>query len=160
MALTVDANWFQLRFFTTGNQIIISDQFVSPSCSSVMNFSIVTTSALFCDSMIAEIAQIGDVRKSPAENILSRGFVSLRPLCANFELLRYQRCSFFWCFLKFGAGYSSSATQLRRESAADNPCHSVSLHTASPYQSGIWSPYCSCIICASAVIHFLFVGLL
>lgn len=26
-------------------------------------------------------------------NILSRGFVSLRPLCANFELLRYQRCS-------------------------------------------------------------------
>ena len=25
-------------------------------------------------------------------NILSRGFVSLRPLCANFELLRYQRC--------------------------------------------------------------------
>ena len=93
MALTVDADWFQLRFFITGNQIRISDQFVSPVCSSVMNFPIVTTSALFCDSMIAEIAQIGDVRNPLPRNILSRGFVSLRPLCANFELLRYQRCS-------------------------------------------------------------------
>lgn len=94
MALTVDADWFQLRFFITGNQIIISDQFVSPVCSSVMNFPIVTTSALFCDSMIAEIAQIGDVRKYPAEKYSQQGiFVSLRPLCANFELLRYQRCS-------------------------------------------------------------------
>ena len=93
MALAVDVDWFQLRFFITGNQIIISDQFVSPVCSSVMNFPIVTTSALFCDSMIAEIAQIGDVRNPLPRNILSRGFVSLRPLCANFELLRYQRCS-------------------------------------------------------------------
>lgn len=65
--------WFQLRSFITGNQIIISDQFVSPVCSSVMNFSIVTTSALFCDSMIAEIAQIGDVRKSPAEKYSQQG---------------------------------------------------------------------------------------
>lgn len=73
MALTVDADWFQLRFFITGNQIIISDQFVSPVCSSVMNFSIVTTSALFCDSMIAEIAQIGDVRKIPCREIFSAG---------------------------------------------------------------------------------------
>jgi len=39
-------------------------------CSSVM---IVTTSALFCDSMIAEIAQIGDVRKSPAEKYSQQG---------------------------------------------------------------------------------------
>lgn len=74
MALTVDADWFQLRFFITGNQIIISDQFVSPVCSSVMNFSIVTTSALFCDSMIAEIAQIGDVRKIPCREIFSAGY--------------------------------------------------------------------------------------
>ena len=73
MALTVDADWFQLRFFITGNQIIISDQFVSPMCSSVMNFPIVTTSALFCDSMIAEIAQIGDVRKIPCREIFSAG---------------------------------------------------------------------------------------
>ena len=42
-------------------------------CSSVMNFSIVTTSALFRDSMIAEIAQIGDVRKSPAEKYSQQG---------------------------------------------------------------------------------------
>lgn len=48
-------------------------QFVSPVCSSVMNFSIVTTSALFCDSMIVEIAQIGDVRKSPAEKYSRQG---------------------------------------------------------------------------------------
>ena len=55
---------------------------------------IVTTSALFCDSMITEIAQIGDVRKYPADKYSQQGiFVSLRPLCANFELLRYQRCS-------------------------------------------------------------------
>jgi len=73
MALTVDADWFQLRFFITGSQIIISDPFVSPVCSSVMNFSIVTTSALFCDSMIVEIAQIGDVRKSPAEKYSRQG---------------------------------------------------------------------------------------
>ena len=73
MALTVDADWFQLRFFITGSQIIISDQFVSPVCSSVMNFSIVTTSALFCDSMIVEIAQIGDVRKIPCREIFSAG---------------------------------------------------------------------------------------
>ena len=73
MVLTVDADWFQLRSFITGNQIIISDQFVSPVCSSVMNFPIVTTSALFCDSMIAEIAQIGDVRKIPCREIFSAG---------------------------------------------------------------------------------------
>lgn len=73
MALTVDADWFQLRFFIIGNKIIISDQFVSPVCSSVMNFPIVTTSALSCDSMIAEIAQIGDVRKSPAEKYSQQG---------------------------------------------------------------------------------------
>ena len=73
MALTVDADCFQLRFFITGNQIVISDQFVSPVCSSVMIFSIVTTSALFCDSMIAEIAQIGDVRKIPCREIFSAG---------------------------------------------------------------------------------------
>ena len=73
MALTVAADWFQLRFFITGNQIIISDQFVSPVCSSVMNFPIVTTSALFCDSMIAEITQIGDVRKSPVEKYSQQG---------------------------------------------------------------------------------------
>ena len=81
MALTVDADWFQLRFFITGNQIIISDQFVNPVCSSVMNFPIVTTSALFCDSMIVEIAQIGDVRKIPCREIFSagdfRGFTAL-----------------------------------------------------------------------------------
>ena len=70
MVLTVDADCFDFRFFTTGNQIIISDQFVSPVCSSV---TIVTTSALFCDSMIAEIAQIGDVRKSPAEKYSQQG---------------------------------------------------------------------------------------
>lgn len=74
MALTVDADWFQLRFFITGNQIIISDQFVNPVCSSVMNFPIVTTSALFCDSMIVEIAQIGDVRKIPCREIFSAGY--------------------------------------------------------------------------------------
>lgn len=73
MVLSPDADWFDFRFFTTGNQIIISDQFVSPARSSVMNFSIVTTSALFCDSMIAEIAQIGDVRKSPAEKYSQQG---------------------------------------------------------------------------------------
>ena len=73
MVLSPDADWFDFRFFTTGNQIIISDQFVSPVCSSVMNFSIVTTSALFRDSMIAEIAQIGDVRKSPAEKYSQQG---------------------------------------------------------------------------------------
>ena len=70
MVLSPYADWFDFRFFTTGNQIIISDQFVSPVCSSVM---IVTTSALFCDSMIAEIAQIGDVRKSPAEKYSQQG---------------------------------------------------------------------------------------
>ncbi len=73
MALAVDADWSQLRFFIIGNQIIISDQFVSPVCSSVMNFPIVTTSTLFCDSMIAEIAQIGDVQKSPAEKYSQQG---------------------------------------------------------------------------------------
>ena len=82
MALTVDADWFQLRFFITGNQIIISDQFVSPVCSSVMNFPIVTTSALFCDSMIAEIAQIGDVRKIPCREIFSAGDSCLYGSCA------------------------------------------------------------------------------
>ena len=82
MALTVDADWFQLRFFITGNQIIISDQFVSPVCSSVMNFPIVTTSALFCDSMIAEIAQIGDVRKIPCREIFSAGDSCLYGPCA------------------------------------------------------------------------------
>ena len=86
--------WFQLRFFIIGNKIIISNQFVSPVCSSVMNFPIVTPLPLCCDSMITEIAQIGDVRKYPAEKYSQQGiFVSLRPLCANFELLRYQRCS-------------------------------------------------------------------
>ena len=50
--------------------------------------------AAFVLTKIAPMAQIGDVRKNPLpRNILSRGFVSLRPLCANFELLRYQRCS-------------------------------------------------------------------
>ena len=73
---------FQLRFFITGNQIIISDQFVSPVCSSVMNFPIVTTSALFCDSMIAEIAQIGDVRKIPCREIFSAGDSCLYGSCA------------------------------------------------------------------------------
>ena len=73
MVLTVDADWFQLRSFITGNQIVISDQFASPVCSSVMNFYIVTTSDLFSDSMIAEIAQIGDVRKSPAEKYSQQG---------------------------------------------------------------------------------------
>ena len=82
MALTVDADWFQLRFFITGNQIIISDQFVSPVCSSVMNFPIVTTSTLFCDSMIAEIAQIGDVRKIPCREIFSAGDSCLYGPCA------------------------------------------------------------------------------
>ena len=82
MALTVDADWFQLRFFITGNQIIISDQFVSPVCSSVMNFPFVTTSALFCDSMIAEIAQIGDVRKIPCREIFSAGDSCLYGPCA------------------------------------------------------------------------------
>ena len=38
-----------------------------------MNFPIVTTSALFCDSMIAEIAQIGNVRKIPCREIFSAG---------------------------------------------------------------------------------------
>lgn len=83
MALTVDDDWFQLRFFITGNQIIvISDQFVSPVCSSVMNFLIVTTSALFCDSMIAEITQIGDVRKIPCREIFSAGDSCLYGPCA------------------------------------------------------------------------------
>ena len=66
--------WFQLRSFITGNQMIISDQFVSPVCSSVMNFPIVTTSTLFCDSMIEEIAQIGHVRKIPCREIFSAGY--------------------------------------------------------------------------------------
>lgn len=47
---------------------------VRKSCVFVRyDFSIVTTSALFCDSMITEIAQIGDVRKSPAEKYSRQG---------------------------------------------------------------------------------------
>ena len=79
MALTIDADWFDFRFFITGNQIIISDQFVSPVCSSVM---IVTTSALFCNSMIAEIAQIGECAKIPCREIFSAGDSCLYGPCA------------------------------------------------------------------------------
>ena len=35
MALAVDADWFQLRLFISGDEIIISDQFVSKSCAFV-----------------------------------------------------------------------------------------------------------------------------
>ena len=74
MAQTIDTDWFQLWFFITGDEIIIFKQLVSKCCAFICyEFFIVTTSALYRDSMIAEIAQIGDVRKSPAEKYSQQG---------------------------------------------------------------------------------------
>ena len=59
MAQIIDTDWFQLWFFITGDEIIIFKQLVSKCCAFICyEFFIVTTSALYRDSMIAEIIKI------------------------------------------------------------------------------------------------------
>ena len=59
MAQTIDTDWFQLWFFITGDKIIIFKQLVSKCCAFICyEFFIVITSALYRDSMIAEIIKI------------------------------------------------------------------------------------------------------
>ena len=74
MAQTIDTDWFQLWFFITGDEIIIFKQLVSKCCAFIYyEFFIVTTSALYRDSMIAEIIKIYEKHETLLRIFLGRG---------------------------------------------------------------------------------------
>ena len=73
MAQTIDTDWFQLWFFITGDEIIIFKQLVSKCCAFICyEFFIVTTSALYRDSMIAEIIKIYEKHETLLRIFLGR----------------------------------------------------------------------------------------
>ena len=92
MAQTIDTDWFQLWFFITGDEIIIFKQLVSKCCAFICyEFFIVTTSALYRDSMIAEIIKIYEKHETLLRIFLGRGFSHIRlfyPLSQDYKARR------------------------------------------------------------------------